>query len=115
MQPISSNGINKSLKLLAEAADNHQHYIEQHNPDKIIDSDEENDSPAPLFDRFYIDGGSAAIKNMTNFSPDRIEFIWNSIEDEIDEKFNIGRGKNCLLYTSPSPRDQRGSRMPSSA
>ena len=29
-------------------------------------------------------------------------------EDEADIK-------NCLLYTSPSPRDQRGSRMPSSA
>ena len=33
----------------------------------------------------------------------------------------IGRGGfmsryiSCLLYTSPSPRDQRGSRMPSSA
>ena len=25
------------------------------------------------------------------------------------------QGGNCLLYTSPSPRDQRGSRMPSSA
>ena len=25
------------------------------------------------------------------------------------------RTKTCLLYTSPSPRDQRGSRMPSSA
>ena len=24
-------------------------------------------------------------------------------------------GRACLLYTSPSPRDQRGSRMPSSA
>ena len=24
-------------------------------------------------------------------------------------------GITCLLYTSPSPRDQRGSRMPSSA
>ena len=24
-------------------------------------------------------------------------------------------GNTCLLYTSPSPRDQRGSRMPSSA
>ena len=23
--------------------------------------------------------------------------------------------RSCLLYTSPSPRDQRGSRMPSSA
>ena len=26
-----------------------------------------------------------------------------------------GTGTTCLLYTSPSPRDQRGSRMPSSA
>ena len=27
----------------------------------------------------------------------------------------ISRSNLCLLYTSPSPRDQRGSRMPSSA
>ena len=27
----------------------------------------------------------------------------------------IARLYDCLLYTSPSPRDQRGSRMPSSA
>ena len=27
----------------------------------------------------------------------------------------IGAEYTCLLYTSPSPRDQRGSRMPSSA
>ena len=27
----------------------------------------------------------------------------------------LARFRNCLLYTSPSPRDQRGSRMPSSA
>ena len=30
-------------------------------------------------------------------------------------KKSIAQAKNCLLYTSPSPRDQRGSRMPSSA
>ena len=31
--------------------------------------------------------------------------------------YNLGQAirKACLLYTSPSPRDQRGSRMPSSA
>ena len=28
---------------------------------------------------------------------------------------NLLKGAACLLYTSPSPRDQRGSRMPSSA
>ena len=27
----------------------------------------------------------------------------------------VGSALTCLLYTSPSPRDQRGSRMPSSA
>ena len=30
------------------------------------------------------------------------------------ERFSVEPG-TCLLYTSPSPRDQRGSRMPSSA
>ena len=29
--------------------------------------------------------------------------------------FNVFNIDVCLLYTSPSPRDQRGSRMPSSA
>ena len=28
---------------------------------------------------------------------------------------NVSMADTCLLYTSPSPRDQRGSRMPSSA
>ena len=34
----------------------------------------------------------------------------------IGEIFKLyDKSYNCLLYTSPSPRDQRGSRMPSSA
>ena len=34
---------------------------------------------------------------------------------EVDGLEITDREKLCLLYTSPSPRDQRGSRMPSSA
>ena len=33
----------------------------------------------------------------------------------VDKVFGPGNSYVCLLYTSPSPRDQRGSRMPSSA
>ena len=35
----------------------------------------------------------------------------------VDRGFFVIRmdNRDCLLYTSPSPRDQRGSRMPSSA
>ena len=46
------------------------------------------------------------------------EFGHNELEEgekrSILVKF-IEQFKDCLLYTSPSPRDQRGSRMPSSA
>ena len=37
-------------------------------------------------------------------------FITDQSKVTVDEMIS-----NCLLYTSPSPRDQRGSRMPSSA
>ena len=36
-----------------------------------------------------------------------------SVQVKQDPKINIEEG--CLLYTSPSPRDISGSRMPSSA
>ena len=32
-----------------------------------------------------------------------------------EKEFLKANLRDCLLYTSPSPRDQRGSRMPSSA
>ena len=37
--------------------------------------------------------------------------------DDGDGVLDAAKGlrSGCLLYTSPSPRDQRGSRMPSSA
>ena len=40
--------------------------------------------------------------NMRKLLSPKNEYIWTPTQD-------------CLLYTSPSPRDQRGSRMPSSA
>ena len=39
----------------------------------------------------------------------------DSEHNAIFQVLDTERPKGCLLYTSPSPRDQRGSRMPSSA
>ena len=42
--------------------------------------------------------------------------ITERVEDEAaNGSALISSYRPCLLYTSPSPRDQRGSRMPSSA
>ena len=45
-------------------------------------------------------------------SIDAVDHIPSCVVIEILRNGNIAY---CLLYTSPSPRDQRGSRMPSSA
>ena len=53
------------------------------------------------------DGSKEAIKRFT------AEQVFN-LEYGDDPQISPD-ARTCLLYTSPSPRDQRGSRMPSSA
>ena len=44
-----------------------------------------------------------------------IAFVLAMALTSFTRSFQAGPLIDCLLYTSPSPRDQRGSRMPSSA
>ena len=44
-----------------------------------------------------------------------IELVWFKGVHWLEKNLNIGGEYICLLYTSPSPRDKRQSRMPSSA
>ena len=49
-------------------------------------------------------------------SKERLEKSLETIKSQISKKYVYAPISGiCLLYTSPSPRDQRGSRMPSSA
>ena len=59
----------------------------------------------------------ASAKRMARLSHPIPEKVWDRRSDEIYivSQTNDVNNTNCLLYTSPSPRDQRGSRMPSSA
>ena len=63
-----------------------------------------------LFGLISVAGAQSAVNNVTPDFPNpenvRVDgglLLWDAVPDA------------CLLYTSPSPRDQRGSRMPSSA
>ena len=62
--------------------------------------------------RVLIDAGIEYIEVPLN-SPDPFDSI-SAMLEAFGDRATIGAG-TCLLYTSPSPRDQRGSRMPSSA
>ena len=56
-----------------------------------------------------------------NWADDRVRYkLIKALIDAIRQFKKVGQVKiilsmSCLLYTSPSPRDQRGARMPSSA
>ena len=56
---------------------------------------------------------------MSNFFttfPEMPNKQFREMKKGIDASYkDFAREWGCLLYTSPSPRDQRGSRMPSSA
>ena len=64
---------------------------------------------------------AAELAVLAQDAPQRLRQEWDLFQDEVRaEAERIERGdqptvNTCLLYTSPSPRDQRGSRMPSSA
>ena len=58
------------------------------------------------------------ISGKTNLKPvEGIKYVEIETADEMlrETLNNLPVDVACLLYTSPSPRDQRGSRMPSSA
>ena len=58
--------------------------------------------------------GTAGILNII-LKQSKTAGLNGSVNTFVGNPDNFGASLACLLYTSPSPRDQRGSRMPSSA
>ena len=77
--------------------------------------------PGVEFDMLWIDLGAAnrIERFLENWWPRiRCEGGFALVHSTLTNALSRGwleRMRDCLLYTSPSPRDQRGSRMPSSA
>ena len=68
----------------------------------------------------HLDGRKGNLAFWNYFQKFYDEIFFPTLEKEgVKVIFDLGdtfdNRKSCLLYTSPSPRDQRGSRMPSSA
>ena len=65
------------------------------------ESDVENDSLSPIFDRFYANGGSQTLMEMSNFNFNEIERLWHRCRTVLTQSFMLGRGKK----TDVAPKD----------
>lgn len=84
MQTLTTCDVTNALTLLAEAVAHHCDDTEKLNVvSDVSESDEENDSSCPVFDKFYNDGESGAIYPKTNFSPEKFEQIYSCIEEAL--------------------------------
>ena len=77
----------------------------------VVQSSNFADSQSDLIERIWEEAipFEAASKRFTE------EKIVDPLKLTLDSGSFLDKIRSCLLYTSPSPRDQRGSRMPSSA
>ena len=95
--------------------------------DKPLNLEDLNQDPLEQFNTWFqiaIDAevneaNAMAISTITQEGTPRSRYVL--FKDIVDDKlvfysdYQSSKGKDCLLYTSPSPRDVEESRMPSSA
>ena len=70
-------------------------------------------SMVDMMDTSMVDMMDTSMVDMMDTS--MVDMMDTSMVDMMDTSMVDMMDTSCLLYTSPSPRDQRGSRMPSSA
>ncbi len=98
----SAAKVTHALKVLGDIQEKRDEEIAKYSSEAIHDeSDIESDSKSPLFDRFYANGGSKTLLQMTNFNCREIDHLWHRCCTVLNEKFTLGRGKK----TDVSPKD----------
>lgn len=92
-RPFNKRDASTALDLLAKTAIKRETARNEFNNTLDgTDSDEETDSPFPIFKSFYNEGGSEAIKTVTNMDPERFEIFWSNISEQVMRSYNVGRG-----------------------
>lgn len=81
---FSSSNAATALSLRAETTLRKEEQLSKFNfITDLVESDDEADSPCPIFDQFYSQGRTSAINNLTNFEARDFEQIWPSVSEYV--------------------------------
>ncbi|GMF48130.1 unnamed protein product [Phytophthora fragariaefolia] len=91
---LSPAEVAQGVSALAQLDDDRQARRESVSGVHIDDSDEEGDSPSPIYHSFLRDD-SSNISKLTNFAPIEFERLWTYLRGYVRDHWNVGRGRKC--------------------
>lgn len=98
MNGLNSADAAQALIQFAEAAAAREAELEQFESDGArTETDEECDSPSPIFDSFFNEGGSAGIAQLCNFSADEFHSIYDIIQSGLSSAWTARRGRTSSI------------------
>ena len=123
--PSKFSGAALIKKLTKQVRDTFETYgkLNKKIAEEVVTSVTETTEPSKLTDVISVHLTAKIDEKQTLLAEEEVSVRLKTILDLIDGETSVlkvekkirGRVKRCLLYTSPSPRDKRQSRMPSSA
>ena len=91
----------KVFYLLAEQCAERQEDLARYvsDPDATeTDTDDEHNSETPGLDNVLRSGGVGAVVEMTNYSINEFNALWNVVRERVESGWNTGRGRKCQHY-----------------
>ena len=101
--PIRDDGMHKCHLLATD------HHVDNSSTDYPLPTDDDPHEHDSLTSISTVE----SVESRQNFDDFTIEEVHEN--EEVQEEEEVAEEEDCLLYTSPSPRDRQKSRMPSSA
>lgn len=94
---MNSENASDALWMLADAAIDREEDLANYPTAAILsDSDEDNDSDAPIFEMFYQQGDLSSVMKMTNFDVDQFVTLYDMIQEPVVTIWNVGGGRRFL-------------------
>lgn len=94
VQPLAPHRIAQGVSTLAQIDAERQARRESVSAVRLDDSDDEIDSPSPIYHSFLHED-SSNVATLTNFAPIEFERLWSTVRRHISTSWNVGRGNKC--------------------
>ena len=89
------SNLSSMIQSAISVAMEHEAHLESMQPESVdlSDSDDDLDSPSPIFDEVYNSSGNEGLITLTNFNALEFSALYDYVSDHVTTNWNVGRGK----------------------